>query len=103
MCKMCSKLIIKTPERLLHKKSSFPLRISLVSFSVNSSKDFPHLLKKSFMEKFIFCAVDAIDNFEHILHLALVFLLLTLNMKLPAGLLQKRHSYKNLFVKSLNS
>ena len=55
------------------------------------------------MEKFIFCAVDAIDNFEHILHLALVFLLLTLNMKLPAGLLQKRHSYKNLFVKSLYS
>ena len=28
-----------------------------------------------------------IVNFEHILHLALAFLLLTLNMKLPTGLM----------------
>ena len=49
-------LIQKQPS--LHKKWSFPLRI----YSVNVTKStgncvFSHLLKKSLMENFIFCAV----------------------------------------------
>ena len=43
------------------------------------------------------CSGVFIVNFEHILHLVLVFLLLTLNMQLPTGKIhvnnkQKRHS-----------
>ena len=40
-------------ENTLHKKWSFPLRIS----SVNVTKSQSHLLKKSVMENLIFCAV----------------------------------------------
>ena len=38
-----------------------------------------------------------IVKFEHISHLVLVFLLLFWTKKLPAALLQKRHSYKSDF------
>ena len=51
-CEICSKLTIKTPERLQRRR-----------FDVS------------------------IVNFEHISHVVLVFLLLTLNMSLPAGLI----------------
>ena len=38
-----------------------------------------------------------IVNFEHISHLVLVFLLLTLNMYLPAGVIRSSgQTYKNL-------
>ena len=41
----------------LHKKWSFPLRISSVNMTKSAVRICSHLLKKSIMEKFIFCAV----------------------------------------------
>ena len=43
----------------LHKKLSFPLRISLVHVTTNPQfpTDWSHLLKKALMENFISCAV----------------------------------------------
>ena len=40
-----------------HKKWSFPLRISSVNVLLQFSAVWSHLLKKSLMENFIFCAV----------------------------------------------
>ena len=41
----------------LHKKWSFPLRISLVNVTISILRIWSYLLRKSSMENFIFCAV----------------------------------------------
>ena len=70
----------------LHKKRSFLLRISSVNVTKSTGNcafsRIYHLMKKSAMENFIFCAVSLnifINNFEYTWHLVLVFLLLTLS------------------------
>ena len=45
----------------LHKKWSFPLRISSVNVT-KSAGNWSHLLKKPLMENFIFCAVQTFQN-----------------------------------------
>ena len=55
-----------TGDLTLHKKCNFPLRISSVNVTKSTVNcGTMHLLKKSLMENFIFCAVlNTIDLFQ---------------------------------------
>ena len=53
----------------MHKKTSFSLRISSVILQLSS-----HLLKKSLMKNFIFCAVLMLNNYNTISPMALYIL-----------------------------
>ena len=89
----------------LHKKWSFPLRISSVNVTKFASflRIWSHLLKKSLMGHFIFCAVYSSPDSNHSIicskfsnsfHAAIVssiFVIFTLSLLMSAKTFQERH------------
>ena len=73
-CEICSKLTIKTSER----------RQNMLKVNNKDTRTTPLSLLLTL--NIFWCRSGVfIANFEHILHLALVFLLLTLSRRIPAG------------------
>ena len=52
------KFVSEKELKLLQKKWSFPIRISSVNVTKSAVRIWSHLLKKSLMKNFIFCAVN---------------------------------------------
>ena len=76
-CEICSKLTIKTPERRFQCSLLIPLKTS-------ENQRFSDIFRGIKREHWKRRSGVFIVIFEHISHLVLVFLLLTLNMQLPA-------------------